>query len=165
MLGLGKASLGRVAANWKRWCCRFGAGLIVQQPGQMLSKVVTSHEADAIIQERLSAAFVRNIEVFVCWRFGWMDGSNLERPCLLSCPRREVAVPLWRVTRWAIEWKVREHVIHVFYGIVMNQQYEHSDSSIVATTNYPVSRFIIIIRQQLLMESCLSGHGAKLLFN
>jgi hypothetical protein len=41
-----------------------------------------------------------------------VDGLNLERPFLLSFPRREVAVPLWRVTRSEIKWKVREHVIY-----------------------------------------------------
>jgi len=41
-----------------------------------------------------------------------VDGLNLERPFLLSFPRREVAVPLWRVTRSEIKWEVREHVIH-----------------------------------------------------
>lgn len=62
MLRLRQADLRRVATDWKRWRYRPGAGLIVQQPGQMLGKVVASHEADTVMSERLSAAFVRNIE-------------------------------------------------------------------------------------------------------
>lgn len=62
MLRLRQANLGRVATDWERWRYRPGAGLIVQQPGQVLGKVVASHEADTMMSERLSAAFVRNIE-------------------------------------------------------------------------------------------------------
>lgn len=65
MLRLNQASLGRITAVWKRWRSGLGAASVVQQPGQMLSKIVASHEADTIMSERLSAAFAPNIELLI----------------------------------------------------------------------------------------------------
>lgn len=78
MLGLNQAGLGRVTADWKRWCSRLGAASIVQQPGQMLSKIVASHEADTVMSERFSAAFAPNIELSIlgnalCRTESWID--------------------------------------------------------------------------------------------
>lgn len=78
-----------------------------------------------------------------------VDGLNLERPFLLSFPRREAAVPLWRVTRSEIKWKVREHVIHS----------RHEDDSVdlvflLAPVTYPSSDgcpYLLI--QQLFISS------------
>lgn len=109
MLCLGQPSLGGITATQKRWYCRLVAALVAQQPGQVLCKVVASHEADTYMSERLSAAFLENIEVLVaCFvrdERGELGEGQLvivTQAAVMAVPARHASVDQW----------MREHVIH-----------------------------------------------------
>ena len=71
--------------------------MVVQQPGQVLGKVVASHEADTYMSERLSAAFLENIEVLVACFVRDERGELGEGQLVIVTQAAVMAVP--RVTR------------------------------------------------------------------